>query len=209
MLSMVASMKYCGMESNLSELSYSGNANKEMNDPSLEVDGITPMSKRNLEIFRAFLHNLKQGVLPPVEIFHDENFGFSVKALGFMRKHTLIGAYLGEVVTMEQSSQSSSDSLMVLLDTGNPQTSLIIDPTRAGNIARFLSGINNRSLVSRRKRNVRTRRFVMDGKMHVCLFTCRPVEAGEILNYDYNAGNEGKDIGQWTKKGFYDTSNFF
>ncbi|KAL3799873.1 hypothetical protein ACHAW5_004385 [Stephanodiscus triporus] len=208
-LSMVAAMKFCGMESNLMELAYTGDVKEEMNDPSLEVDGITPMSKRNLEIFRAFLHNLKLGVLPPVEIFHDENFGFSVKALGFMRQYTLIGEYLGEVVTMEQSGQSSSDSLMVLLNTGNPKTSLIIDPTRAGNIARFLSGINNRSLVSRRKRNVRTRRFVMDGKMHVCLFTCRPVEAGEILNYDYNAGNEGKDIGQWTKTGFYDTSNFF
>lgn len=206
---MAASMKYCGMESNLLELVYAEPANEGMNDPALEADTVAPMSKRNLKIYRAFLHNIKQGVLPPVEIIHDENFGFSVKSLGFMRKHTLITAYLGEVVTMEQSGLSSSDSLMVLLDTGNPQTSLIIDPTRAGNIARFLSGINNRSLLSRRKRNVRTRRFEMDGKMHVCLFTCRSVEAGETLNYDYNAGNEGKDIGQWTKTGFYDTSNFF
>ena len=78
-----------------------------------------------------------------------------------------------------------------------------------GNIARFLSGVNNRSLMSKRKANVRTRRFVLDGKMHICLFTSRRVEAGEILTYDYNAGNEGKDVGQWAHSGFYDTSNFF
>merc|ERR1719287_132043 len=99
---------------------------------------------------------MRQGVFTPIQIIHDENFGFSVKALSCMPRHTLVG-----------------------------------------NTARFLSGVNNRSLMSKRKANVRTRRFVMDGKMHVCLFTCRRVEAGEILTYDYNAGNEGKDVGQW------------
>lgn len=206
---MVAAMKYCGMNSNLVDLTYSGTANEEMNDPSLEIDKIAAMSKRNLEVFRAFKANTREGIFPPIQIFHDKDFGFSVKALASMHRHTLIGEYLGEVVTMEQSGQSNSDSLMVLLDTGDPQTSLIIDPTRAGNIARFLSGINNRSLLSKRKANVRTRRFMMDGKVHVCLFTSRRVDAGEILNYDYNAGNEGKDVDQWAKSGFYDTSNFF
>lgn len=144
-----------------------------------------------------------------VQIIYDENFGFSVKALASMPRHTIIGEYLGEVTTVEHSGQSNSDSLMVLLDTGDPQTSLIIDPTHAGNIARFLSGINNRSLLSKRKANVRTRRFQDNGKVHVCLFTSRRVEAGEILNYDYNAGHEGKDVETWAKSGFYDTSNFF
>ena len=205
---MVAAMKYCGMESNLSDLSYK-HVSEEMNDPSLETDTITPMSRRNLEIFQAFKHNVKQGVYPPVEIVYDENFGFGCKSLAAMPRHTLIGEYLGEVVTAEQSGQSNSDSLMVLLDSGDPKTSLIIDPTDAGNIARFLSGVNNRSLMSKRKANVRTRRFFMDGKIHVALFTSRRVEAGEVLNYDYNAGNEGKDVSRWASSGFYDTSNFF
>jgi len=207
-LSMVAAMQYCGMKSYSVDHTYSG-VNEEMNDPSLEVDEISQMSKRNISIFQAFKHNTREGVFPPVQIIYDENFGFYVKALACMPRQTIIGEYLGEVVTMEQSSQSNSDSLMVLLDTGDPETSLIIDPTRVGNTARFLSGINNRSLMSKRKANIRTRRFFMDGKVHVCLFTSRRIEAGETLNYDYNAGNEGKDVGQWAQSGFYDTSNFF
>ncbi|KAL7539330.1 hypothetical protein ACHAXR_010595, partial [Thalassiosira sp. AJA248-18] len=208
-LSMVSAMKFCGMEKYIVDQVYSGTITEEMNDPSLEVDEITPMSKRNLDIFRAYRHNARRGVLPAVQIIHDENFGFSVKTLASMPRHTIIGEYLGEIVTMEQSGQSNSDSLMVLLDTGDHTTSLILDPTRAGNITRFISGINNRSLMSKRKANVRTRRFFIDGVVRVCLFTSRRVEAGEILNYDYNAGNEGKAVDQWAKSGFYDTSNFF
>ena len=86
---------------------------------------------------------------------------------------------------------------------------MIIDPSRAGNYARFLSGVNNRSLLSKRKQNVRTRRFFMDGKVHVALFTAKKVEAGEVLNYDYNAGIEGKDVQGWARTGFYDTRHFF
>ena len=66
-----------------------------------------------------------------------------------MPKFTLIAEYVGEVVIVEESSNTCSDSLMVLLETGDPSTSLIIDPTKNGNYARFLSGIHNRSLVSR------------------------------------------------------------
>ena len=114
---------------------------------------------------------------------------------------------IGEVITLDQSSES--DSLMILLHTGDPKTSLIIDPTNAGNIARFFSGVNNMSLVSKRKANVRTRRFCLDGRLHVALFTSRRVETGEKLNYDYNAGRQGQSSEQWLKGGFYDTSNFF
>ncbi len=74
---------------------------------------------------------------------------------------------------------------MVLLDSGDLSTSLIIDPSRVGNFARFLSGINNGKVESKRKINVRTLRFVMDGKLCVGLFTSRRVETGEVLTYDY------------------------
>lgn len=97
----------------------------------------------------------------------------------------------------------------MLLDTGDDKTSLIIDPTRRGNIARFLSGINNRSNLSKKKANVRTRRFALDGKCRVALFTAKKIEAGEKLHYDYNAGVEGKSVVEWATGGFYDTSNFF
>lgn len=87
-------------------------------------------------------------------------------------------------------------------------TSLIIDPSRKGNMARFFSGINNRNGMSKRKANVRTRRFSLDGKCRVVLFTAKNVDAGEILHYDYNAGIEGKDVEAMVRMGFYDTSNF-
>mmetsp|Transcript_14316 Transcript_14316/g.31390 ORF Transcript_14316/g.31390 Transcript_14316/m.31390 type:complete len:1414 (-) Transcript_14316:695-4936(-) len=207
--SIVSSMKYCGMEQYSTGLIYTDKVTEDMNDPSKEVEKIEPMSMRNLQILRAFRENMNAGVLPPIEIVHDENYGFSVKCLAAMDKHTLIGEYVGECVTMEASSRSSSDSLMVLLDTSDAATSLIIDPSRAGNYARFLSGVNNRSLLSKRKQNVRTRRFFMDGKVHVALFTAKKVEAGEVLNYDYNAGIEGKDVQGWARTGFYDTRHFF
>ena len=47
-----------------------------------------------------------------------------------MPKFTLIAEYVGEVVTVEESSNTCSDSLMVLLETGDPSTSLIIDRTK-------------------------------------------------------------------------------
>ena len=209
---MVAAMKYCGMVKYSADLVYhpsNGRATKEMNNPDLDVDKIHPMSKRNMEIFKAFKHNIKLGVFPPVRVVYDENMGFNVEALTRIQKQTLVGEYVGDVVTIDRSEGSNSDSLMLLLQTEDPETSLIVDPTLSGNYARFLSGINNRNLLSKRKANVRTRRFAMDGKIHVALFTSRDVEAGEILSYDYNAGNHGKCVEEWAKAGFYDTSNFF
>ena len=146
---------------------------------------------------------------PPIQVVHDLNVGFTVEALEPIKKHTLIAEYTGEVMTIERSGETSSDSLMMLLDTGDDNTSLIIDPTRRGNVARFLSGINNRSNLSKKKANVRTRRFALDGKCRVALFTGKKIEAGEKLHYDYNAGVKGKSVVEWAKAGFYDTSNFF
>ena len=208
---LVAAMKYCGMNHYSADLTYpsAGDATEEMANPELNVDKIQPMSKRNMEIFKAFTHNIKQGIFPPVRVVYDENIGFNVEALAPIQKYTLVGEYVGDVVTVDSSDNSNSDSLMLLLQTDDPTTSLIIDPTNSGNYSRFLSGINNRNLLSKRKANVRTRRFAMDGKIHVALFTSRDIEVGEILSYDYNAGNHGKRVEEWAKSGFYDTSNFF
>merc|ERR1712062_952037 len=118
-------------------------------------------------------------------------------------RHTLIAEYVGEVTTLERSGETDSDSLMMLLDTGNPKTSLIIDPTRVGNVARFLSGINNLSNKSKRKANVRTRRFAIDGKCLVALFTAKKIDIDYQLYYDYNAGMQGKDEVEWATQGFY------
>ena len=127
-----------------------------------------------------------------------------------MPRHTLIAEYIGEATTVEKSEDSSSgsDSLMMLLDSGDSKTSLIIDPSHVGNIARFLSGVNNRCYSSKRKANVRTRRFELDGQCRVVLFTSKTIEVGDKLHYDYNSGLQDKQVEDWAKNGFYDTSNF-
>uniref|UniRef100_A0A7R9VLI6 Histone-lysine N-methyltransferase n=2 Tax=Pseudictyota dubia TaxID=2749911 RepID=A0A7R9VLI6_9STRA len=207
--SMVAAMKYCGMQRYSEDLIYNESigVTEDMNNDLL--DCVEPLSQRNLDIFNEYKANVKKGAFPPICIVHDEKVGFSVEALAVIPRHTLVSEYVGEVTTVERSGETSSDSLMMLLDTGDPKTSLLVDPTRAGNIARFLSGINNRSHVSRRKANVRTRRFTLNGKCRVALFTSKKIEPGDKLHYDYNAGVEGKTVVEWAKTGFYDTSNFF
>lgn len=207
---MVAAMKYCGMEQYSEHLVYESEngVTESMNDANLNLGKIEALSKLNLDIFSRYKENLKSGVYPPIQIVNDNDIGFTVEALAVIPRHTIITEYVGDVTTVERSYDTSSDSLMMLLDTGDPKTSLIIDPTRRGNIARFLSGINNRSHMSRRKANVRTRRFSYEGKCRIVLFTSKQLEPKDTLHYDYNAGNEGKSVAEWAETGFYDTSNF-
>lgn len=77
--------------------------------------------------------------------------GFYVKAACDMPELTLIAEYFGEVRTEEQIENSKNDSIMELLDTGNPKTTLNVEPYLYANIARFFSGINNQVLDSKKK----------------------------------------------------------
>ena len=144
------------------DLAYGDNTNHKMNDPSLEMDRITPMNRRNLDNFCSFTCTTlpKQGVFPPILIVHDENCGCSVKALKCMQQHkTYRSISRRSRNNGAKRSVEQRDSLMVLLDTDDPRTSfLIIDPSRVGNFERYLlSGSNNRSVTSKRKiNNVRT-----------------------------------------------------
>lgn len=208
MASIVAAFKYCGMEQYSEELVYHPSISDSMNNPSLDEDTVTPLSKQNLQLFQQYKENLSKGVFPPLEVVLSESIGFMVKALSKIKKHTILTEYVGQVTTVDQTANTSSDSLMNILQTGDDCTSLIIDPSTIGNMARFFSGINNRNYMSKKKANVRTRRFALDGKCRVVLFASRDVQPGEILHYDYNAGMEGKDVESMVRMGFYDTSNF-
>jgi hypothetical protein len=87
---------------------------------------------------------------------------------------------------------------MELLSTNSTSTTLVICPEKKGNIARFISGINNDDKNSKKKQNVRSIRFDIDGSVHVLLYAARTIKKDEILYYDYNAGG----------KGAYPTSDF-
>ena len=123
-----AAMIHCKMDLYSEDLVYSGQTAKMKNSNLENVQRLC--NKKNIEIFCSFKDNIKKGLYPPIEVVYNEDIGFTVKALGMMPKFTLVAEYVGEVVTVEENSNTCSDSLMVLLETGDPSTSLIIDPTK-------------------------------------------------------------------------------
>jgi hypothetical protein len=197
-----------GLEEYSEELVYTDKVPRSKNDASL--DQVENLSRANIEIFKLFKENTRNGMLPCLIPKYDPIQGFIVEALCDIPPRTLLVEYTGVVTRVSDSGLSDSDSLMMLLETGNPKTSLIIDPSKKGNLARFLSGVNNSSHESRKKINVRTRRFAVDGECRVVLFSSRKIVAGERLSYDYNAGlvEKSMDEEDWANHGFYDTSHF-
>lgn len=87
---------------------------------------------------------------------------------------------------------------MELIRNPSSSSSLVICPEKKGNIARFLSGINNKDKSAKKKMNVNSSRYDIDGKVHVLLYSFKTIKKGEILYYDYNAGGSAS----------YPTENF-
>jgi len=110
---------------------------------------------------------------------------------------TLIAEYSGEVKTLRNYIQEPEDSndIMDLLRTGHSKSSLVICPNRRGNIARFISGINNSSSS---KANLKCTRFNVDGRVRVLIYANKNIKKGELLCYDYNGLIPNQ----------YDTQNF-
>jgi hypothetical protein len=75
-----------------------------------------------------------------------------------------------------------------LLKAPSSSQSLIVYPGKKSNIARFISGINNDDAKSKKKKNVASARYVIDGKIHILLYASKKIKKGDILYYDYNAG---------------------
>ena len=91
---------------------------------------------------------------------------------------------------------TKGDSTMELIHSPVSDTSLVIIPKDYGNLARFLSGINNTEINN--KQNVYSLRVNIEGSIHVLLLAKKKIKKGEILYYDYNAGGYNT----------YNTSNF-
>lgn len=123
-----------------------------------------------------------------------------------IKKNTLITEYVGEVDILAKNEHNSNDSIMDLLRTGcrrmrvvkcrDSETSLVIIPEKFGNVARYLSGINNSKKESKKKQvkvmlmreeqNVQSLRYVIDGAIHVLLVAMKDIKEGELLMFDYN-----------------------
>ena len=94
--------------------------------------------------------------------------------------------YVGQVDFAKNRRFDHNDDIMGLLHTNKEETSLVVVPAEAGNIARFINGINNHDPERSRKQNVRSARFAIEGKVRVILFACKDIPRGAQLLYDYN-----------------------
>ena len=161
----------------------------ELNNSLLEST-IQKLSDENKQIYYKFKEKSRLGIYAPVEVVDDPEQRFVVKALDDMVTNTLVCEYSGEVSLARNRLFDDNDSIMDLIHSPTSDTSLVICPEKYGNLARFLSGINNcyKLLKKRKKQNVFSLRVNIDGSVHVLLITSRKIKKGEILYYDYNAG---------------------
>lgn len=106
-------------------------------------------------IFKQWKNHLENGLRPPLEICQDPVQGYIVKALQYIPKGSILTEYVGEVKPDYLTSfLAVNDSLMLLKAQKEPGMDLVICPELFANCARYISGINNSSLESKKKLNV-------------------------------------------------------
>jgi hypothetical protein len=162
---------------------------KEMNNSLLE-NSIQILNDDNKKKYYKFKEKSRKGIYAPVEVVDDPEQRFVVRALNEMVTNTLICEYTGEVSLARNRLFDDNDSIMDLIHSPTSDTSLVICPEKFGNLARFLSGINNKYKLLKKKKNqnVYSLRVNIDGSVHILLLTSKRIKKGEILYYDYNAG---------------------
>lgn len=75
---------------------------------------------------------------------------------------------------------------------------MYIVPEKTANLARFISGINNLHSNAKAVQNVQSFRISVNGEARVFLVAKKLISKGEILYYDYNAG----DLNQYPTQDF-------
>lgn len=161
------------------------NCPSELNNALLE-NTLQRLSDDNKKVYYEFKKQSRQGIYAPVEVVDDSVQRFVVKALTNMTTNTIICEYSGEVRLMRDCLFDDNDSIMDLIHSQISDVSLVIYPQKFGNLARFLSGINNEKKTN--KQNVYSLRVNIDGSVHILLITKKKIKKGDILYYDYNAG---------------------
>ena len=160
---------------------------ESMNNSLLEHD-IKEIAPYNKETYYKFKEKSRNGEYAPIEIIDDPIQRFIVKAIDDICMNTIICEYTGEVTLLRKKIFDKNDSIMELIRTPSSDTSLVICPEKYGNLARFISGVNNFNAYLKKKQNVNSIRLSIDGSVHILLIAKRNIKKGEILYYDYNAG---------------------
>ena len=171
------------------------------------LENIESLKPADVEVFKEFKKQSREGIYAPVEVVWDNVQGYVVKATGFIPKKAIICEYSGEVLNRDRDQNViKSDAVMEYLSSDPCE--LVIYPDKIGNIARFISGIKN--LPEERKgkkkqvkkiQNVMSMKRIVDGCVKIILYAARIIHSGEILYYNYNEGglNE-KDTSNFVEK---------
>jgi hypothetical protein len=110
---------------------------------------------KNREVFKEFKKLTSEGNYAPLHVLEDKMQGFVVQARSIIPKFTLISEYVGDVDFLRKRLLDQNDSIMDLIRTPHSSSYLVICPESKGNIARFISGINNNDPRARQKLNVK------------------------------------------------------
>jgi hypothetical protein len=118
------------------------------------------LDEKNHEVFKEFKKLTSEGNYAPLHVIADNIQGFIVQAAGDIPKFTLISEYVGDVDFFRKRLFDQNDSIMDLIRTPHSSSCFVICPDSKGNIARFISGINNHDHKARQKLNVLTKHFL-------------------------------------------------
>ncbi|XP_051127443.1 probable Histone-lysine N-methyltransferase ATXR5 [Andrographis paniculata] len=161
-------------------------AARAANQAIFEDGGMQVLSREDIETLEHCKAMHRRGEYPPLIVTFDSCEGYTVEADGPIKDMTLIAEYTGDVDYISNREQDDCDSMMTLLLATDPSKSLLVCPDKRGNIARFVSGINNHTAEGRKKQNVKCVRYNVNGECRVLLVAKRDISKGERLYYDYN-----------------------
>jgi regulator of replication initiation timing len=139
---------------------------------------IQGMSKNNIEIINNMKFKWERMIYGPMKILYDDSLGHYVVATKEIKRGVLVCEYIGDIVRHDETT-NVCDSVMEY--TGD----YVIAPLRHANIAKFFSGVNT---YKKHLPNMASIRCVIDGMVHVYLYTIRDINPNEVMCYDYNGG---------------------
>lgn len=163
-----------------------GMAPRSANNAKLEDGGMQVLPKDDMEAVEQCISMSKRGEFPPFMVVYDSREGYTVEADDLIKDMTIIAEYTGDVDYLNKRERDDCDSMMTLLVGAKSSQSLVICADKRGNIARFISGINNHTQEGRKKQNCKCVRYNVDGECRVFLVATRDISKGERLYYDYN-----------------------
>uniref|UniRef100_A0A3P9JMX3 SET domain and mariner transposase fusion gene n=1 Tax=Oryzias latipes TaxID=8090 RepID=A0A3P9JMX3_ORYLA len=133
---------------------------------------------------------VQKGLQLSLEVFHTSNRGWGVRTLQQIPRGTFVCEYAGEVVSfveargrqLSQSAEENNYIIAVVEHAGSGSvTKTFVDPTRVGNVGRFLNHSCQPNLVMV---PVRVHSVVPS----LALFAARDVRTEEELTFDYSGG---------------------